>query len=384
LVAVVLVAIGQFAVAGLLAAATLVVSARAQIALYGPLMLWQRQRRALVVMLQAALNSAAVGTGPALLQGVQAQATTASTLLRAFQAGWVDRIPALAEYANLLALTQYRRWGRDLLRLPAQREGLQQVFLVVAGLEADLSLRGHLRHGTATCGATPAAGLSLAFEGLVHPLLDYPHPLSLQFDRQGAFITGQNGAGKSTLLRSVGLNVVVGQAFGFCYATVARIPQVLVCSSLQIEDSLGTATSLYMAELDRARWLCRAALLPGGALLLVDEIFRGTNPEESMAATAALAQELSTTALLLMATHHRHLAARLAPNLQPWCVAVNAQGAQTLLPGVLERTNGLAMLADYGFSTEMLAYAERVFNSLQDGTGQLEACSPQPTQATAP
>ncbi len=413
--------LGHVAAGAVLGVATLAVSAWAQIVLHGPLLQWQRQRQGLQVVLRAALDSAAVaavgvagvaGVATAaspLLQGVRARAGLARGLMRALKPGWVDRIPALAEYANLLALTQYRRWGRELARLPAQRADLQQVFLAVAGLEADLTLRGHLRHGPATCPALPAAGRSLAFTNLVHPLLTEPHPLSLQLNGQGAFITGQNGAGKSTLLRSVGLNVVVGQAFGFCYARQATVPRVPVCSSLQIEDSLGTATSLYMAELGRARDLCRVARLPGGALLLVDEIFRGTNPQESMAATAALALELtreltyesaresvrklagelagefaresarelaseqagdsSSGALLLMATHHCTLAPWLAPVLEPWCVALGEGGAQTLQPGVLERTNGLAMLADYGFSAAMRADAQQVFDGLQASAG---------------
>jgi hypothetical protein len=362
---------GLFAAAAVLGVAALVASAWVQIVLHGPLLHWQRQRRALQVLLQVAQHSAAAGTAGGssspLLQGVQAQAGAARTLLRALRPGWADQIPALAEYANLLALTQYRRWGRDLAWLPAQRVALQQVHLAVAGLEADLTLRGHLRHGPATCAAEPVEGQALAFCDLVHPLIADPQPLSLQLAGQGAFITGQNGAGKSTLLRSVGLNVVVGQAFGFCYAGRAQVPRLPVCSSLQIEDSLGTATSLYMAELDRARCLCEVAALPGGALLLVDEIFRGTNPQESMAATAALARELAATALLLMASHHRTLAPWLAPALQPWCVALDAGGVQTLQRGVLARTNGLAMLADYGFSAAMRDQARRVFDSLQDG-----------------
>jgi hypothetical protein len=92
-----------------------------------------------------------------------------------------------------------------------------------------------------------------------------------------------------------------------------------------------------------------------------------------MAATAALARELAATSLLLMATHHRTLAPWLAAALQPWRVALDAQGLQTLQPGVLERTNGLAMLADYGFSEAMRSEAQRVFDRLQHPAG------PEPT-----
>jgi hypothetical protein len=359
-----LTALGMWAAAVVLGVAAVVVSGAAQIALHGALLQWQRQRRALVVLLSASRHSAAAGVDSVLLQQVRLHSAPTRALLSAFRVNWVDRMPGIAEYANLVALTQYRQWARDLSRLPAQRDDLQRIFLAVAGLEADLTLCEHLRHGPATCPAEPASGLHLAFTELTHPLLDQPHPLSLQLNGQGAFITGQNGVGKSTLLRSVGLNVIVGQAFGFCYSRQALVPRVQVCSSLQIEDSLGTATSLYMAELERARWLCKVAQLPGGSLLLIDEIFRGTNPEESMAATLALALELATTSLVMMASHHRQLASWLVPSLQPYCVTADSEGALFLRAGVLERTNGLAMLAEYGFSIEMRAVAERFFDTL--------------------
>jgi hypothetical protein len=389
---------GALAAGGVLFVAALLVSGKVQIALHGALLQWQRQRRALLALLQAARDVARVvkparpAQAPAAASGPEADASAEAAaagpgsaaeslhpllhdtvaldgvvnrLWRQFAPRWSDRIPALAEYANLLALSQYRRFGAELDRLRAERPALQRVFTAVAGLEADLTLRGHLQHGPATCAAEPGPGRALAFTELVHPLLQPAHPLSLQLDGRGAFITGCNGAGKSTLLRCVGLNIVVAQAFGFCYARAAVLPAGRVFSSLQIEDAPAAATSLYMAELQRARALCAAAFRPGGAVLLVDEIFRGTNPDEALAATAALAQELASGGLLLLASHHRVLAALLSEELQPWCVARSATGVPGLAPGVLTQTNGLAMLADYGFAEATRAKAERVLSWLQ-------------------
>lgn len=390
----------------LVLAAAVLVSGRVQIVLHAPLQQWQRQRRALLALVRAALavnaarapgaqpgaaSAAASKARPAalahpLLHDVLAQHASARALLRQVGPRWTDQVPGLAEYANLLALTQYRRFSGQLAALREQRAAWQQLFMTVAGLEADLAVHAHLQFAQGTCVAEPAAGRTLVFDALTHPLLHPAHPLTLSLQGQGAFVTGQNAAGKSTLLRSVGLNVVVGQALGFCYAQRALVPTLHVISSLQIEDSLGTATSLYMAELQRAAQLSAAARAPGGALCLVDEIFRGTNPQESVAATAALAHELAAGALVLLASHHRVLAPWLAADLQPLCVERDAAGVQSLRPGVLERTNGLAMLADHGFSAATQAVAARVFDWLQERSAGAPADADAPTlqQAVAP
>ena len=43
--------------------------------------------------------------------------------------------------------------------------------------------------------------------------------------------TGPTGVGKSTLLRSVGINAIAARTFGFCYASRARLPAMLIQSS---------------------------------------------------------------------------------------------------------------------------------------------------------
>ena len=365
--AVALWAVAGAAVGGLAALVALVLSARAQIALHGPMLLWHRQRHALLAMLDAA--RALANTQNPEPPPWQAEADTlrndVQRLRAALGPAWVEQVPGLADYLNLLALYQYRRFGRELARLQLEVPALQQVYQHVAGVEADLAVHQHLLQTAMTCVAEPAGARELDLQGMVHPLVQPAHALSLQLQGQGALITGQNGAGKSTLLRTVGLNVVVARAFGFCYARSARVPAVTVVASLQVEDSLRTATSLYMAELARARVLSQAAQQATPVLVLIDEIFRGTNHLESVAATAALAHELAGRALLLLATHHAVLAPLLADDLQDWCVSLGPEAAQCLQRGVLAQTNGLAMLADYGFAPQTQANAALVADWLQ-------------------
>ena len=90
------------------------------------------------------------------------------------------------------------------------------------------------------------------------------------------------------------------------------MPRLPVWSSIENEDSLITGDSLYMAEMRRAETLLRVADQPHGAVFLIDEIFRGTNNAESVAAAAAVLSHLAQKALVIVSTHNVVLAPLVA------------------------------------------------------------------------
>ena len=288
---------------------------------------------------------------------------------------WIKMIPLLSEYDDWLMLGNIRRYFHSLRVVRRERAFLRRSFLLLADLEADLALARHLRGRARFCWAQEAGARQLSLDAMVHPLLDGAVPLSLRLDGRGAFISGQNAIGKSTLLRGVGLNLVSARAFGFCYAQAACVPQLPLYSSMQNEDSLDGGESLYIAELRRARELL--ALAEGGApaLFLIDEIFRGTNHLESVAAAAAVLHTLAAQHLVIVSSHNLVLGPLLEDCLAPWCVRRDAHRALLLAPGVLQATNGIALLAQRGFGSAIEAKAGQVFDWLSTHMAQPADCA---------
>ena len=327
---------------------------------------WTRSLRALQMLLRAC--SLLDGSEQALAAPFAGLRASAGRLSRSLDRSLLaaSGVPGAREYADWFAAADVRHYYRTLDIVFGRRDFLRDCYRLCAGLDADVALARHLRARTAAgqawCWAERSRPRTLALDGGVHPLLDDARGLSVTLDGEGAFLSGQNGVGKSTFLRMLGLNLAVARAFGFAYARHASLPALPVVASMQNEDSLLGGQSLYIAELARARALLARARGPQPVVCLVDEIFRGTNHEESVSAAAAVVEALAQDALVIVSSHNLVLGSLLAHALAPWRIVRAAGGAGDLVmePGVLGRTNGVALLAEHGFDEDVQRRAAQV------------------------
>ena len=121
-----------------------------------------------------------------------------------------------------------------------------------------------------------------------------------------------------------------------------------------------------MSEVRRAQELLAVSQQPDGAIFIIDEIFRGTNHLDSVSAAAAVLDQLAARGMVLVSSHNLVLACLLGHRLVP--LRVTAPGDDkarlTIEPGVLERTNGLALLSRGGFDADVEANAAKVHDWL--------------------
>jgi hypothetical protein len=301
-------------------------------------------------------------------------AQNAGQLNRTLSRSLVARMaPDAAAYGDWFALANVKHYFRTNAIVFRERAFLRACLLRCAALEADNALARHLAANTHWCWAETGADGALVIEDGIHPLLAAPVGLSIALQGQGVFISGPNGAGKSTFLRMVGLNLVLARAFGFCHARAATLPMLPVYASIRNEDSLLDGQSLYMSELARARALLAAANGPYPGVCLVDEIFRGTNHVESVAAAAAVLDTLAARSIVLVSSHNLVLASLLEHRLAPHCLGRDGHGRLALAPGVLDRTNGIALLGEQGFGAEIEQKAQKVAGWLTGYLGRPEA-----------
>jgi DNA mismatch repair ATPase MutS len=161
--------------------------------------------------------------------------------------------------------------------------------------------------GTPSSGAA-APGLFIESTRLAHPLIPAAQRVANDFtiglNERLILVTGSNMSGKTTFLRTIGVNLLLAQCgLPVCAATFSFTPMFLL-TSLRISDSLQEHTSYFMAELKKLRKIVHRLQTGAPALVLIDEILRGTNSEDKTHGSELFIRKLiQYRCLSLFATH---------------------------------------------------------------------------------
>ena len=212
------------------------------------------------------------------------------------------------EVFGMLTLWPLLFYGRAVKLLSRQQKQACQVCRLMGEVELAIAAASFCAGVPGWCTPTwlPDDAGRVECEELYHPLLSQPVKNSAVFDRNTLF-TGSNASGKSTFLKAVAVNALLAGTFGICCAQRFCLSFVPVISSMAVRDDLLSGESYFIAELRSLLRLVKQAEA-GPCLCFVDEILKGTNTVERIAASAAVLERLcKTRALCFVATHDGEL-----------------------------------------------------------------------------
>lgn len=154
--------------------------------------------------------------------------------------------------------------------------------------------------------------LLISAKGMGHPLMKESSAVVNDMEIGNGstlhLITGSNMSGKSTFLRTLGLNMVLAQIGAPVFAKTFEFRPIRILSSFHHIDSLEESTSYFYAELKCLQEIIQS--LPGAvpALVLLDEVMRGTNSKDKHDGTALLIKKiLQFESICFIATHDTEL-----------------------------------------------------------------------------
>lgn len=140
-------------------------------------------------------------------------------------------------------------------------------------------------------------------ENLYHPVLTKPVPNSISTSKS-VLITGSNASGKSTFLKSVAINSILAQTIHTVAARKYRAGFFRIMSSMALKDNLLGNESYYIVEIKSLKRIIDSINENVPVLCFVDEVLRGTNTVERIAASSQILKFLSgRNAICFAATH---------------------------------------------------------------------------------
>ena len=141
-------------------------------------------------------------------------------------------------------------------------------------------------------------------EDLYHPLLNTPVKNSIRANRS-VLLTGSNASGKSTFLKAVAIGALLAQTVHTVPAKSYRGSYFQVLSSMALRDNMQGNESYFIVEIKSLKRMFEAAKAPVCTLCFVDEVLRGTNTVERIAASREVLSGLANSGrtICFAATH---------------------------------------------------------------------------------
>ena len=128
---------------------------------------------------------------------------------------------------------------------------------------------------------------AISVEKISHPLMADAIPNDFVL-KKGVVLTGANASGKSTFMKAVAINVILAQTINTCVAKNMKMPAIQVMTSMALRDDVLQGESYYMREIKYLKRMLDELKTGEPMLFVIDEILKGTNTRERLAASNAI------------------------------------------------------------------------------------------------
>ena len=193
---------------------------------------------------------------------------------------------------------------------------------------------------------------------------------------KGVLITGSNASGKSTFLKTVAMNAIFAQTIHTCMADSYSAGLYRIMSSMTLRDDLAGGDSYYIVEIKSLKRILNTVKEDGNPVLcFVDEVLRGTNTVERIAASTQILKSLSKSSVLCFAATHdielTHLLEKCYNNyhFEEEIMDKDVVFHYRLLKGKATTRNAIKLLGVMGYDENIIQEAETLAEKfLEEGS----------------
>ena len=214
-----------------------------------------------------------------------------------------DMMSFFLDYIRILFHTDLIRFNLMLTEFFKKREQIVEVFEIVGLLDSMCAIASFRAMLPVYCIPEFSSERKYHAKELYHPFLKEPVPASM-ITKNSVLITGSNASGKSTFIKSAAMNAILAQTIHTVCAKEYQSSFFKVMTSMALTDNLFTNESYYIAEIKSLQRILQETNGTIPVLGFVDEVLRGTNTVERIAASSQILASLSqSNALMFAATH---------------------------------------------------------------------------------
>lgn len=271
----------------------------------------------------------------------------------------------IMDYVRMVFHIDLIQFNRMLSRLRMHIQDIDALIELVGYLETTIAI-GIFRESMEQVCIPEFDSEDFRIDDAYHPLLLKPVVNSICANR-GVLITGSNASGKSTFLKTVAINAILAQTIHTCCARAYKAPFYEIYSSMALHDDMENGESYYVVEIKALKRILDASKTNEKRILcFVDEVLRGTNTVERIAASTQILTSLSDPEHILCfaATHDIELTELLKKaydnyHFEEDMVDGDIRFPYKLMTGAATTRNAIKLLEIMGYDSEVIERAFR-------------------------
>lgn len=222
----------------------------------------------------------------------------------------------LLDYIRIATHIDLIKFNQMYKEISLHRDDLDTILTITGRIEAYISIACFRESFKGSFCIPEFEGDRYDAKELIHPLIQNAVANDIS-TKEGILITGSNASGKSTFLKTCAINTVLAQSIHTVLGKEYKTPLFEVYSSMALNDNIFEGDSYYIVEIKSIKRILDAAAKSGNRVLcFVDEVLRGTNTIERIAAsTEILKTFVKRNVTCFAATHDIELTSLLKDSL---------------------------------------------------------------------
>lgn len=209
----------------------------------------------------------------------------------------------IIDYLNMLFMLPFIAYHFAFNRIKHYEKEAIQLWELLGELEVGYAVLNYRKVLTLSSQPEFISDNRVVAEQMYHPLLQEPVANPVDWKRN-TLVSGSNASGKSTYVKSLAINCILAQTIYTCTAKSFSLKRGHVMTSMAVEDNVHTGDSYFIAEIKSLKRIMEKVMTQEQCYCFVDEILRGTNTIERVAASSSIIEWFNKyESLAFVATH---------------------------------------------------------------------------------
>ncbi len=282
-----------------------------------------------------------------------------------------EGIELILDYLRMCLHLDLIKFNQMLYELQQKENEIWKLYEILGEADACTAIVQYRKFLKQTCKPEFENKKQFFARGIYHPLLENPVSNSFSMERS-MLLTGSNASGKSTFLKTTAINILLAQTIHTCTAEEVKLPFSSLYTSMSVKDSLELKESYYVAEVKAIKRILDAAKEEKQVICMIDEVLRGTNTLERIAASTQILKTMAEQGVLcIAATHDVELTKTLEKDYENYHFEKSVVKGEVffsyqLKKGREEGCNAIDLLAHLGYDNVLIEKAREMIKNFTE------------------